>query len=94
MGSVNVQPEDFYALAKDADILIYNSTIDGEIGSVDDLIAKNAIFADFAAVREGNVYCLSQGFFQKSTGVADFITDVCNTVSGASEGYTFLTKLE
>lgn len=31
---MNMQMEDFYAAAKDADILIYNSTIEGELYSV------------------------------------------------------------
>ena len=94
MGSINMQPEDFYAAASDADILIYNSTIDGEIGSVNDLKDLNPIFADFKAVREGNVYCLSGDYFQKSTGIADFVTDMCNVTSGSGEECTFLTKLE
>lgn len=43
--------------AKDADILIYNSTIEGELYSVDELLAKSTLFSDFKAVKEGNVYC-------------------------------------
>lgn len=38
--SVNMQMEEFYAQAKDADYLVYNSTIDGNLASVDDLLAK------------------------------------------------------
>ena len=94
MGSINMQAEDFYASAADADILIYNSTIDGEIGSVDDLVGLSPIFADFKAVRDGNVYCLSGDFFQKSTGIADFVTDMCIITSGSADECTFLTKLK
>ena len=42
--SMNMQMEDFYAAAKDADILIYNSTIEGELYSVDELLAKARCF--------------------------------------------------
>jgi iron complex transport system substrate-binding protein len=45
--------EEFYATAKDADFIIYNSTIDGEISSLDELIAKNSLLADFKAVKNG-----------------------------------------
>ncbi|MBR6468805.1 MAG: ABC transporter substrate-binding protein [Lachnospiraceae bacterium] len=94
MGTLNMQAEDFYAAAKDADILIYNSTIDGEVGSVDDIIAKNKLFEDFKAVREGNAYCLSSDFFQKTTGMTDFITDLSDIINGKEREYTFLTKLK
>ena len=93
MGTLNMQPEDFYAAAKDADILIYNGTIDKAISSVDDLTAKNAIFADFKAVKEGNVYCLSPELFQKTTEVAAFFEDMAAVVSGTDRQYRFLEKL-
>ena len=49
LSTMNMQAEDFYAGAKDADILIYNSTIGGEISSIDELIGLNPLFADSAA---------------------------------------------
>lgn len=91
-GTFNMQAEDFYAQARDADILIYNSTIEKEITSVDDLTAKNPIFADFKAVKEGRVYCLDSGFFQKTTGMADLINDISTIADGGNE-CVFLTKL-
>ena len=36
--SVTMQMEEFYASAKDVDCLIYNSTIDGQITSIDELV--------------------------------------------------------
>lgn len=91
-GTFNMQAEDFYAQARDADILIYNSTIDGEISSVDDLTGKNPIFADFKAVKENRVYCLESGFFQKTTGMADFISDI-RTIAEDGDECVFLTRL-
>lgn len=58
--SVNMQMEEFYAQAKDADYLVYNSTIDGNLASIDDLLAKNSLFADFKAVQNGNVWCIGK----------------------------------
>ncbi|MCR5357509.1 MAG: ABC transporter substrate-binding protein [Lachnospiraceae bacterium] len=91
--TVNMQMEDFFAAAKDADILIYNSTIQGEIGSVSDLIAENELFSEFRAVKEGNVYCLSGDYFQKTTGAADFLLDLKALGEGSERDYTFLKKL-
>ena len=71
LSTMNIQMEDFYADAKNADILIYNSTIEGEISTLEELKQKNPLFADFKAVQDGNVYCTTNNFFQKSTAIGD-----------------------
>ncbi len=91
--TMNIQAEDFYASARDADILIYNSTIGGSIKKVSDLIAKNAMFADFKAVKEGNVYCLTDDFFQKTTGAADLLYDLSSIEDGTDRECVFLRKI-
>lgn len=65
--TVTIEMETFFAGAKDADIIIYNSTIGGEINSIDDLLAKNPLFAAFKAVQEGNVWCTRQNMYQDTT---------------------------
>lgn len=94
LSTMNMQMEDFYAAAKDADVLIYNSTIDGELSDLGDLIRIDALFADFRAVRSGEVYCTGSDFFQKTTGVCEFIEDLNRifTKEGTDE-YTYLKKL-
>ncbi len=57
--TLSMQMEEFYAGAKDADYIIYNSTIEGELDSVDDLLAKSPLFEKFRALQEGHVYCTS-----------------------------------
>lgn len=74
LSTMNIQFESFYDLAKDADFLIYNSTIDGGITSVDELIEKNSLLADFKAVKDGNVWCTEKNMFQQTTGAADMIS--------------------
>lgn len=94
LSTMNMQMEDFYLQAKNADILIYNSTIDGELKSVKDLLAKDASFSDFKAVKKGNVYCTTNNFFQQITDTAQFIEDlhqVCE--SPKSQNMKFLKKL-
>lgn len=48
---MNMQMEEFYAGAKDADYIIYNSTIDGELTTIDQLLAKSSLLNDFKAVK-------------------------------------------
>ena len=73
---MNLPLEDFYAGAKDADVLIYNSTIEGMVATIDELVAKCALLADFRAVQNGNVWCTTQSFFQQSTALVDFVLDL------------------
>lgn len=94
VSSMNMQMEDFYAAAKDADLLIYNSTIEGEITSADELVAKNELFADFQAVKEGQVYCLERDLFQQPSKTADFMQDMHAVLLGDDHDLTYLSKLE
>ncbi len=94
LSTMNIQMEDFYAAAADADIIIYNSTIGGEIGSLDELISKNKLFAGFKAVKNGRVYCTSEDFFQKTTGMADFMNDLHNAFTGSSDEFVYLNRVE
>lgn len=75
LSTVNMQMEAFYAGARDADILIYNGTIDESIGSVDDLIKKDKLFADFKAVKEGRVYTTDDNLFQNTMSIPGLISD-------------------
>lgn len=94
LSTMNMQMEDFYMGAADADILIYNSTIGGEIKSVAELMDKNPLFRDFKAVKEGQVYCTSRDLFQQITGMAEFMQDLSDVLNGTGQNYTYLNKLE
>lgn len=76
LSTMNMQMESFYAAARDADVLIYNSTIDAELQSLDDLLAKSSVLQNFKAVREGNVWCAGKNLFQESLGLGDLILDI------------------
>jgi iron complex transport system substrate-binding protein len=94
LSSMNMQMEDFYSEGRDADIIIYNSTIAGELGSIDDLIALDPLFKDFKAVRDKEVYCTEKNLFQKTTGVSEFMRDLSDVFNGVKRDYTYLKKLE
>lgn len=93
LSTMNMQMEAFYAAAKDADYLIYNSTIDGELQTVDQLLDKSALLVDFKAVKEGNVWCTEKNMFQQTTGAADMIADLHAIITGDTDGIDQLTFL-
>lgn len=74
--TVNLQMEAFYKAARDADVLIYNSTIDGELQTMEELLSKSSLLADFKAVKEGNVWCTGKNLFQESLGLGSLIQDM------------------
>ena len=85
LSTVNMQMEAFYAEAWDADYLIYNSAIDGELETIDQLVEKDELLADFKAVQAGKVWCTGKSMFQQTTAVGDIILDIHNIVSGHAE---------
>ena len=96
LATVNISLEDFYAGAKDADVLIYNSTIEGEIRTMDELIAKCPLLAQFKAVQQGNVWCTAQSLFQQSMEMPDLILDMNKVFAEGTPDDSelkFLTKI-
>ncbi len=95
--SIDMQMEEFYAGAKDADYLIYNSTIAGELYSLEDLLDKSPVLADFKAVQEGNVWCMGRNMYQDSMKIGTMITDIHTMLTeedATDDDFTYLYKLE
>lgn len=80
--NVTVSLEDFYSSCRDADYLIYSATLDRPLSSIQELLGKNALFADFKAVKEGHVYTTDKDFYQLSDRMADFAEDVHRMLQG------------
>ena len=76
LATMNLPLEDFYAGAKDADVLIYNSAIEGMIASVSQLTERFPLLKEFKAVQNGQVWCTTQSLFQQSMELADLIVDM------------------
>lgn len=92
--TMNMQVEEFYDGAKDADYIIYNSTIDGGVSSVDELIDKCPVLADFKAVRNGNVWCTTNDMYQQSMSIGYMIKDIHSMLcDGDEDDMTYLFKL-
>ena len=96
LSTMNMQMEAFYDKAVDADILIYNSTIEGGLRSISNLTALSDEFSDFAAVKSGNVWCTDASTFQKTTGAADMIVEMNRIFAGAADdsGMEYFHKLK
>lgn len=73
---VNMTMEEFYANTKDVDYLIYNASIADPLESVDDLIAINALFADYKAVKEGHVWTTGKSLHQATDALGGMILDI------------------
>ena len=90
---MNMQMESFYAEARDADVLIYNSTIDGELQTIDQLLTKSELLKDFKAVETGNVWCTGKNLFQQSLGLGSLITDINAILTEEDPETVFLHRL-
>ena len=94
LSTMNLPLEDFYAGARDADFLIYNSTIEGVVSTTDELVAKCPLLAEFKAVQNGDVWCTTQSFFQQSMELADFVVDLHRVLTeDAPADLQFLTHV-
>ncbi len=91
--TVTVEMERFYEGARDADVIIYNGTIDDGVTSLEALSEKNRLIADFKAVREGNVWTCDANLYQQMTSMADIIEDFRAAFSGTGEPTTFIWRL-
>lgn len=93
LSTMNMQLEAFYAGAKDADVIFYNNNI-YPIESIARLVELNGAFADFKAVREGNVWATERDLFQETTAVGGMIADFHAVLTGtAGDELTYLRRL-
>ncbi len=92
--TMNMQVEEFYAGAKDADFLIYNSSIDGGISSMEELLDKCGVLADFKAVKEGNVWCTENDMYQQPLSIGYLMEDIHGMLRGEKENMHYLFHID
>lgn len=80
LSTVNIGMEDFYREALNADILIYNGTIDGGVSSLSQLYEKNPLLKDFVATQKGNAYSTSLNMFQESSKIVEVIYEISKLI--------------
>ncbi|MBQ4275646.1 MAG: ABC transporter substrate-binding protein, partial [Lachnospiraceae bacterium] len=77
-----------------ADIIIYNSSIDGGVASLEELYAKSELFRDFKAVKESNVWCTTNDMYQQSLSVGYMIEDINNVLNEKDDNLHYLFRLQ
>ncbi|MBR5926167.1 MAG: ABC transporter substrate-binding protein, partial [Firmicutes bacterium] len=93
LDSTSIDMETFFAKAKDADYIIYNSTLGGELGSIDDLLDKSHLLSAFKAVRNNNVWCTDKSMYQESTHLGNMIESFHKVFAGEADELTELPFL-
>lgn len=93
--SMTISMEQFYSVAKDVDYLVYNTSIDTSVNTLKDLLAKDDLFKDFKAVKEGNVWSTGRSLYQATDTVGEFILDIHEMITSGDESQMrFLTKIQ
>lgn len=93
--SFSMTMEEFYADAVDADYLIYNSSIDTPVTTMEELFAKSSLLKNFKAVREGNVWCADRYLYQATDITGQLIRDFhAMLTGGGEEDMLFLKKVK
>ena len=91
--SMTMTMEDFYAGARDADILIYNASIDTPVETVSQLLEKSELLADFKAVQEGRVWCTEKSLYQATDSLGGIIRDLHTILTDGDRELTYFHSL-
>lgn len=91
---VTISVEAFYDYARDADILIYNGVIEDPPGTLDDLVAMDGTFADYAAVKAGQVYVTTGSMYQLASRSGEIAESIYEVLSGKKEETEHIYKLK
>ena len=92
--STTLEMEAFYAQAKDADVIIYNSTVAGRLKGLDELVALNPLLADFKAVKNRRAWCCEQNVYQQMTATGEVVVDLHEAIADTErDELTFFFRL-
>ena len=83
MATVNVEMETFFATARNSDIVIYNSTIGGEVANMDEFLALNPLMKELKAVQNNAVWCTRESMYQQTLNIGRMISEL-NEIMNAS----------
>lgn len=92
--TVNLQLEDFYDGAQDADFLVYNTTIDRQVQTLEDLLKKCSLLKDFKAVKNHQVWCTTEDMYQQSMSAGNLIEDFHRMLTGDDKETRYLYRLQ
>ncbi len=92
--SIPMSMETFYNIAENADIIVYNSSIDSSVQTMQDLINKDPIIENLKAVQEGNCYTSGSSIYQRPDIAGNMIMDFHYLLTGKTDQLQYLSKLE
>ena len=84
-GNSNMTFEEWYAIFKDADYLFYMNFA-AKFYTLEEMLESNPLFADFAAVKSGNVWITSPDFTQSTAAIASIVVDMNTILSSDDPG--------
>ena len=97
MATVNVEMETFFKTAREADIIIYNSTIGGEVETMDEFLSLNPMLGELKAVSNDAVWCTRESMYQQTLNIGRMISEmnvIFNTGPDEEPELTYFFKLE
>ena len=74
--TVNVEMETFFATAREADVVIYNSTIGGEVADLEEFLALNPLLKELKAVDNSAVWCTRESMYQQTLNIGRMISEI------------------
>lgn len=86
LSTVNMNMEQFYAAARNADFIIYNCSIASQLYTAADLLSLSPVLEDFKAVKEGNVWCTTESMFQQTDKTGSIIEEMSRIFHGQTDG--------
>ena len=86
LSTVNMNMEEFYNTARDADVVIYNCSIAEQLHDLEDFLALSPVLEDFKAVKENNVWCTTESMFQQTDKMGTIIQEMHAIFAGEAEG--------
>ncbi len=93
--TVDMSMEQFYNIARDADYVIYNGSIDGSVKTLNDLKAKDPVMKNLAAVKNNNCWVTKSAMYQRTDLVAEMILDFHKLFSEDDpQNLNYISKLE
>ena len=94
--TMNMQMEAFLDRALVSDILIYSTSIDGEMRSAEELYKKAPMLKQSRAASAGNIWITGKNMYQQSTAVAEMMLELHAVISGHADEdeLIFLHKLK
>lgn len=90
---VTVSVEAFYDYARQADLLIYNGTIEDAPETMEELLETEPVFGDFSAVQNGNVWCAEKSLYQYANRTGNIMKELSEVIGEGKEDTEFFHKL-